>query len=265
MTDWGVGGYERIAAGLLPAAIETVAVAAPGPGERVLDLGCGTGNAALLAAERGASVVGVDPAARLLELAAARAAEAGLEVRFELGDAAQVPLPDRSVEVVVSVFGIVFAADAQAAAGELGRVTSRGGRVVLTAWVPEGAIAEVSKLRGRVLAEHSPAGRASVPFAWHSHEALAALLGPRGFSVERLEERELGFAAGSPEEFLASELHDHPVWIGARERLPPQRMSELEAEALALLRAANEAPDAFGVGSRYVVACAKRREGQPAG
>jgi SAM-dependent methyltransferase len=262
MTDWGVGGYERIATGLQAAAVEAVAAAAPSPGEHLLDLGCGTGNAALLAAERGASVVGVDPAPRLLELAAVRSAEAGLHVRFEPGDAAHLPLPDRSVEVVVSVFGVIFANDALAAARELARVTAPGGRVVLTAWTPDGVIAEVSRLRGRALAERAPGGSASAPFAWHSHDALAALLAPQGFSVDGIEERALGFTAGSPEEFLASELRDHPVWIGARELLPQQRMSELEAEALALLRAANEAPESFRVSSRYVLVSASRLDGE---
>jgi 2-polyprenyl-3-methyl-5-hydroxy-6-metoxy-1,4-benzoquinol methylase len=79
MLDWSVGRYEHVAAQLSPAAREVVERALPTPGEWVLDVGCGTGNAALLAAARGARVVGVDPASRLLEVAQQRAAEEGLD------------------------------------------------------------------------------------------------------------------------------------------------------------------------------------------
>ena len=97
------------------------------PGERVLDVGCGTGNAALLAAERGAGVVGVDPAGSLLELAAADAAGRGLEATFLVGDAGDLPVADESIDLVVSVFGVIFAPDAGAAAAELARVSARPG------------------------------------------------------------------------------------------------------------------------------------------
>ena len=75
--DWGAGRYEETAARLEPAARVIVERAAPAAGEHVVDVGCGTGNAALLAAERGATVTGVDPAPRLLEVARGRPRHAG--------------------------------------------------------------------------------------------------------------------------------------------------------------------------------------------
>jgi 2-polyprenyl-3-methyl-5-hydroxy-6-metoxy-1,4-benzoquinol methylase len=69
MVDWSAGEYERTAAELEPAARQVVASAAIAPGERVLDIACGTGNAALIAAEAGATVVGLDSAARLVDVA----------------------------------------------------------------------------------------------------------------------------------------------------------------------------------------------------
>lgn len=84
MTDWGAGQYERTAAVLAPAAQGAVSVLAPSAGERVLDVACGTGNAALLVAAAGAEVVGIDLAERLVEVAAERADGAGLSERRDV-------------------------------------------------------------------------------------------------------------------------------------------------------------------------------------
>jgi SAM-dependent methyltransferase len=161
--NWSAGRYEDIAAMLAPAAAEVVAAAAPRAGEYVLDLGCGTGNAALLIAATRARVIGVDPAERLLEVARRRAAAAGADVAFAAGEAAAVPLADGEADGVVSVFGVIFAPDAGAAIAEMGRVVASSGRVVLSAWRPEGAIAQVARVRSEAV------GRTGGPwpFAWH--------------------------------------------------------------------------------------------------
>src|SRR5262245_27647387 len=138
--DWGQGRYEHVAAQLLPAAKVVVDTAAIEEGERVVDVGCGTGNAALLAAERGASVTGIDPAQRLLDVASAQASKGGLDARFERGEAASLPVPDGGAEVVLSVFGVIFASDPKAAADEMARVLAPVGRMLLAAWIPGGAI-----------------------------------------------------------------------------------------------------------------------------
>ena len=143
--DWGLGRYERTAAQLAPASAVVVERAAPQPSERVLDLGTGTGTAALLAAARGATVTGVDPAARLLDVARHRALEQDLDVTFALGDAAAIPVEDGSVDVVLSVFGVIFAPDPVAAAAEMARVIAPGGRIVLSAWLPGGAVGDVGR------------------------------------------------------------------------------------------------------------------------
>ena len=107
-----MGRYEKTAEQLLPAARLVVDRAAPAAGERVVDVGCGTGNAALLAAARGASVIGVDPAPRLLDVARAQALAQGVDATFVEGDAAAIPLSDGEADVVLSVFGVIFAPDA---------------------------------------------------------------------------------------------------------------------------------------------------------
>src|SRR3954464_8532637 len=105
MVDWGGGRYELTAADLEPAAVHVVALAGLQRGERVLDLATGTGNAALLAARAGAETTGLDAAARLIDVARSRARDEGLAVRFEVGDAQELPYEDATFDVVVSVFG----------------------------------------------------------------------------------------------------------------------------------------------------------------
>ena len=109
--DWGAGHYERSpsAAQLVPAARAVIEKAAIGPNQHVVDLGCGPGNAALIAASMGARVTGVDPTQRLLEVARERAADEGIEVTFKSGDAASIPLEDASADAIVSVFAVIFA------------------------------------------------------------------------------------------------------------------------------------------------------------
>jgi SAM-dependent methyltransferase len=256
--DWSLGRYEQIAGGLLPAARSVVERAAPRGHEHVLDLGCGTGNAALLGAERGARVTGVDPAQGLLDLAGARAAARGLDVRFILGEASALPLADASAEVIVSVFGVIFADDAEAAIAEMARVAAGEGRIVLCAWIPEGAIAAVGRLRGQAVSSALGAPAGAPPFPWHDREALAAALAPHGFSVTAREEF-LAFTAPSPRDFLEGELRDHPAWIAAGAALEPRgEMQELVDRALELLEEANEQPGSFRVSSRYVIAAGQR-------
>lgn len=125
--DWGVGHYERTAELLRPAAEALVELAAVRPGERVLDVGSGTGNAALLAAAAGAHVTAGDPSERLLDVARTAALERHLDLTFEVGDAAALPVSDASTDCLLSSFGVIFAPDHEAAAAEMARVLARTG------------------------------------------------------------------------------------------------------------------------------------------
>ncbi|MFC4604642.1 class I SAM-dependent methyltransferase [Rhodococcus kronopolitis] len=180
-TTWGVGDYPLMARYLRPAALAAVEAAAVAPGDRVVDVATGTGNAALLAAERGGKVVGVDFEPALLRLAAERTRNAGIEVEWLCADLDALPLPDRSADVVLSVFGVMYAADHAIAARELARVAAPGARVVLASWVP----GSLMPAMGQILSEYLPPPPAGSgpPSRWGDSVALAALLEPHHLQV----------------------------------------------------------------------------------
>jgi SAM-dependent methyltransferase len=256
--NWGVGRYEHIAEQLLPAAREVVQAAAIRRGDRVLDLGCGTGNAALLAAELGGRVTGVDPAERLLTVARDTAAQRGIDIEFVRGEAASVPLPDRSVDVVLSVFAVIFAPDADAAADEMARVAAPEGRIVLSAWIPGGAISEMNGVAAETFRRALDAPAGPQPFSWHDLSALSGLLVPRGFDVT-LNEHLLAFTAPSASAFLEEHSQSHPRAVAGLAALEARGEADsLRQRLLQILESGNEDDDAFCVTSRYVVAEARR-------
>jgi SAM-dependent methyltransferase len=262
--DWGIGRYERTAAELRPAAEAVIAAASPQPGERLLDIGCGTGNAVLLAAERGALVTGVDPAARLLEVARGRARASGLQAEFMEGHAGRLPVEDGSVDVAVSVFGIIFSNDPPAAAAELARVCSPGARILISAWVPGNGISRAVGVSreavGRALGNTTP----PTPFSWHKQEALAGLLAPHGYGVS-IEEHRIAFTGSSPRAYLEEESAAHPLAVASGELL--DRSGEAQAvreRMLEIYEEANEDPDGFRITSTYIIATARRVGARPA-
>jgi SAM-dependent methyltransferase len=261
--DWSLGRYERTAAQLRPAARVVVDHAAPETRERVADVGCGTGNAALLAAATGARVIGIDPALRLLRVARERAAESQLDATFVAGEAANLPLAGASIDLVLSVFGVIFAPDVIAAAAELARVTAPGGRIVLSAWIPRGAVHDAACMTRDAMTEATGAPTGPPPFAWHDREALADLFGPHGFEVS-VQQQRISFTAPSPLEYLARDYSSHPLAVAGRDILEPRgKLEALHARTLETLEAANEDRASFRVTSDYVIATARRTRTEP--
>lgn len=252
MVDWDAGCYERTAAELEPAARAVVEAAAPRPDERVLDLACGTGNAALLAAARGARVTGVDAAPRLLGVARDRARSQRLDVEFLQGDLLQVPVQDDAADVVLSVFGLIFAPDPARALQEVARAAAPGARVFISAWIPAGPINDMLAAMGRVVArvtEAPPPRR----FAWSDAAAVDAAARDAGLELQATTPAELAIRAESPEAYVTGG-QEHPMSLGVR---PVLERAGADAEArgamLAVLHEANEDPGAFLVHSPYVM------------
>jgi len=252
--EWGKGNYEFVAEQLLPASVVVVDIADPSGGETVVDVGCGTGNAALLAAERGARVIGIDPAVRLLEVAATAATGRDLDAEFVVGEAASMPVETAEADVVLSIFGVIFAPDPAAAAAEMARVLKPAGRIVLAAWAPGGAVSKAVRLSRQMVAEALEQPVPETRFGWHEPEELRRLFAPHGLEVSTTEHR-ISFTADSARDFVAEQEQNHPLAVAARPVLREAgRDDELRERLIELHEGANEDPAGFRVTSRYVVA-----------
>lgn len=252
MVDWGAGNYERVAAELEPVALAVVERAALRPVERVIDLACGSGNAALAAAARGARVVGVDEAPRLLGVARERARAAGVQIDFREGDLLDVPVADAGADVVISVFGVIFATDPAGALGEIRRIVNSGGRVLLSAWVPAGPIDAMLGAMGRILSRvtQSPERKR---FPWSDQAAVGRLASAAGLALESTTPAELAIHDSSPEAYVAAG-QEHPMALAVRPVLQHAGAEiEVQEAMTAVLRDANKDPDAFLVHSPYVI------------
>jgi SAM-dependent methyltransferase len=182
-TTWAQGNYARMAWRLRPVAARVVEVAEVASGDAVLDVACGTGNAALAAAARDATpVVGVDLEPALLELA--RDSAPGVPVDWRVGDAVALPVDDAAFDVVVSTFGVMYVFDQPAAARELARALKPGGRTVLANWVPGSFLPAMGAALSPFLppppnSAHPPAP----PPRWGDEPAARALLSDAGLKV----------------------------------------------------------------------------------
>ncbi|HEX3689406.1 MAG TPA: methyltransferase domain-containing protein [Solirubrobacteraceae bacterium] len=253
MVDWDAGCYERTAAELEPVARAVVHAAAPRQDERVLDLACGTGNAALLAAAAsGARVLGVDAAPRLLSVARDRARSASLDVKFLQGDLLDLPVDDGGADVVLSVFGLIFAPDPERALKEVARAAAPGARVFISAWIPAGPINDMLAAMGQVMARVTQAPP-SPRFAWSDAAAVGGVAREAGLELRGTTPAKLAIRDESPEAYVSGG-QEHPVAIGVRKVLEQADVdAEVRGAMLAVLREANEDPAAFLVHSPYVV------------
>jgi SAM-dependent methyltransferase len=170
---WAAGDYAQIGTTLQITGellCEAVDVAA---GHRVLDVAAGNGNASLAAARRGCDVIATDYVGSLLDGLCARARADGVHIDRREADAEDLPFADATFDVVLSTFGVMFAADQERAAAELQRVCRPGGRIGLANWTPEGFVGQMF----RVVARYAPPPPGVVsPLRWGTEEGLARLL-----------------------------------------------------------------------------------------
>ncbi len=185
---WEKGDFTRIAATMRESGEAVVRKLGVAHGMKVLDLGCGDGTTALPSARLGADVLGVDIARNLVDAGNRRAQEAGLpNLRFQQGDATDLgDLPDRSFDLVVSIFGAMFAPKPADVAKEMVRVTRPGGRIVMGNWIPNDPtfVAQLLKISS-AYAPPPPAGFVS-PMLWGVESEVTARFGAAGIAPEKI-------------------------------------------------------------------------------
>jgi SAM-dependent methyltransferase len=166
---WMAGDFGQIAAYSAKAAEEFVARTPIQPDLRVLDVACGTGNTAIPAARAGCVVTAIDIAPNLLEQARKRAAAEQLEIKFQEGDAEQLPYPDGAFDVVLTMFGAMFAPRPEQVAAELIRVCRAGGLIAMANWTPQGFVGKTFQLTAKMA---PPPPGVPAPILWGDEETV---------------------------------------------------------------------------------------------
>ncbi len=253
---WALGDYDRIADLLADMGRAVVAAAEIGPGMRVLDIGSGTGNAALPAAAAGADVVATDVTPALLEIGEHRAHDRGLTVRWEQADAQALPFADGEFDAVLSCIGAIFAPDQAVTGRELLRVCRPGGIVVMANWTPDGGAGRFFRL----LSRYEPPGvdDGPLPTAWGVPAHATALLEGADVRTE-LRRVRLGFT-GSAEELAAYYRRHFPPVVAAMAGLDAARADQLERDLAAFF-----ATEAKGGGASRRASGPMPPESQPLG
>jgi SAM-dependent methyltransferase len=252
---WASGDYDTCAELIWdvgPMIVRRLEVAA---GDDVLDVACGTGNAAIRAAQAGARVVGLDVTPELFEAGRRHAAEAGVEIDWVQGNAQALPFADASFDVVISVFGAMFAPDHGGTAAELARVLRPGGRLGLCCWTPEGTIGAFFRLFARNL----PPQPGPPPTRWGSAEHVRGIFAGTGleFAFER---EHVVLRRDSVEDAVdLYETRFGPVITARRQLEPTGDWPGVRGDLATLFRLHNQSTDGtLACPAEYLVAVARR-------
>ena len=245
---WEKGDFTRIAESMRESGEKLVTSLGITDGLVVLDLGCGDGTTALPAARLGANVLGVDIAANLVAAGNARAESLGLtNCRFQEGDASDLSeLEDDSFDLVVSVFGAMFAPRPFDVAKEFVRVTRTGGRIVMGNWIPNDPtlVAQILKISS-AYSPPPPEGFIS-PMTWGVEDNVIERFAAAGVPAERISfERDTYTFSfpGAPSEFLAVFRTYYGPTMNAFEAAAANgREADLQAELEALFNDQNASP-----------------------
>jgi ubiquinone/menaquinone biosynthesis C-methylase UbiE len=242
---WEKGDFTRIADTMRQSGEEFIGCLGVAAGMDVLDLGCGDGTTALPSAERGANVLGVDIAANLVAAGNARAAVAGLtNLRFEEGDASDLEgIANDSFDLIVTLFGAMFAPRPFDVAAEMVRVTKPGGRIVMGNWIPGDPtlIAQILKISA-AYTPPLPEGFVS-PVTWGVEANVRERFAAAGIAADKISCEPTTWVFrddAPPADFLATFRDYYGPMMNAFEAARNNgREAELQAELAALFEAQN--------------------------
>ena len=244
---WEKGDFTKIAAAMRESGEELVESLAVQGGMDILDLGCGDGTTAVPAAQRGATVLGVDIAENLVAAGNARAATEGLgNLRFQQGDASDLrDLADESFDLVVSIFGAMFAPRPFDVAKEMVRVTRSGGRIVMGNWIPGDPtlIAQVLKTSA-AYTPPPPEGFIS-PVTWGVEDNVRERFGAAGVPAENIvcERATYVFRGPAPPRELLQTFKQYygPTMNAFEAAVKDSKADQLESELTQLFQQYNRA------------------------
>src|SRR5579862_1450261 len=249
---WEKGDFTQIAEAMRGSGEALVATLGVTPGLDVLDLGCGDGTTAVPEAQLGANVLGVDIAENLVAAGNARATQFGLDnLRFQQGDATDLSdLADHSFDLVVSIFGAMFAPRPFDVAKEMVRVTRPGGRIVMGNWIPNDPTFVAQLLRVSMAYSPPPPEGFVSPMTWGVAENVIERFGAAGVPAENITcERTMYLfeSPSTPAEYLA-DFRDYygPTMNAYAAASADGREAELHAELEALVDEHNTAESGDG-------------------
>lgn len=237
---WASGDYPAVAAELIPS-LGPALVTAAGvrAGQRVLDVGAGSGNASVPAAATGATVIASDLTPELFDAGRAIAAEQGVELEWVTADAEALPFPDDDFDVTLSCVGAMFAPHHQITADEMVRVTRPGGTIAMINWTPEGFIGNLFKTMGPY-APPPPPG-ATPPPRWGDEAHVRDLFGDRA-TVEFRRATVVIDHVPDPQEFREYWKRNYgpTIAVYAFNAPDPERVAQLDRDFLDFLTAWND-------------------------
>lgn len=255
---WEKGDFTRIAATMRESGEALVRRIGIARGLEVLDLGCGDGTTALPAAQAGANVLGVDIARNLVAAGNRRAAESRLSnCRFQEGDATNLqPIPDRAFDLVISIFGAMFAPKPFDVAREMVRVTRPGGRIVMGNWIPNDPTLVAQILRiSSAYTPPPPQGFVS-PMTWGIESDVIERFGAAGIPADRISFLRDTFTfrfAGTPREFVQEFRSYYGPTMNAFEAAEKSgRAGSLQSELEELFAAHNTSANATTIPATYL-------------
>jgi ubiquinone/menaquinone biosynthesis C-methylase UbiE len=261
---WEKGDFTRIADTMRESGEALVQTLGITKGMKVLDLGCGDGNTAIPEAKLGADVLGIDIAQNLIEAGNRRAAEHGLtNIKFQEGDASKLEqVPDKSFDLVVSIFGAMFAPKPFDVAKEMVRVTRPGGRIVMGNWIPNDPtlVAQILKISSNYTPP--PAGFVS-PMTWGVESNVIERFTAAGIAKENISFTRDTFTfnfPGTPAQFVDAFRKYYGPTMNAFEAAEKQgKAGELQKQLEELFNSQNKGQNGTSIPATFLRVTVERK------
>jgi SAM-dependent methyltransferase len=237
---WSAGDYATLSEYIAHVGERLVSAAGADAGMTVLDVACGTGNAAIPAARAGARVTGLDITPSLLEGGREKAAKAGVEVDFVEGDAEDLPFDDGTFDRVLSTFGHMFAPRHRVTADQMKRVCRPGGRIGICCWTPSGSVGDLLRTSASFMPP-PPDFASGPPFLWGDENYVRDMFGD--VATDFAFERHSATVEWDSTEGFADFFMDRFGPMVAAKAMLGDRFGELREQTIAVWNTWNEATD----------------------